>query len=176
MRPMITWLCVPRRLALRAGPCRGVTLVELVTLVALLVVLAALAIPTISPIVLRYRVRGAAWQVAGDLRLARQRAVTLKKRFRLCITGCAITVPPGSYSVEKEVGALGSNDWVNENGVATRLPPDVAIAANTTPIFRLIGTTEVGANGTVTLSNLLGVYKVVVAQSGRVQVCEGACP
>jgi len=153
-----------------------VTLVELVTLVALLVVLAALAIPTISPIVLRYRVRGAAWQVAGDLRLARQRAVTLKKRFRFCVSGCIVTVPPGSYSVEKEVGALGSNNWVNENGVATKLPPDVAIAANTTPRFNLIGTTDVGSNGTVTLSNLLGVYQVVVAQSGRVQVCEGVCP
>ena len=173
---MIAWLCVPRRIPLLRAPCRGVTLVEMVTLVALLVVLAALAIPTISPIVLRYRVRGAAWQVAGDLRLARQRAVTLKRRFRFCITGCAITVPPGSYSVEKESGALGSNVWVNENGVATVLPPDVAIAANTTPRFTLIGTTDVGTNGTVTLSNFLGVYHVVVAQSGRVQVCEGACP
>jgi Tfp pilus assembly protein FimT len=78
--------------------------VELLTLVALLVVLAALAIPTISPIVLRYRVRGAAWQVAGDLRLARQRAVTLKKRFRFCVAGCAVSIPPGGYSVEREDG------------------------------------------------------------------------
>lgn len=170
---MIAWLCVPRRIPLRRAPCRGVTLVELVTFVALLVVLAALAIPTISPIILRYRVRGAAWQVAGDLRLARQRAVTLKKRFRFCVSGCAITVPPGSYSVEKETGALGSSAWVNENGVATALPPDVAMAVNATPTFTLTGT---AAAGTVTLSNLLGAYQVAVAQSGRVQVCEGTCP
>jgi len=173
MSLMSTWLCVPRRIPLRAGRCRGVTVVELVTLVALLVVLAALAIPTISPIVLRYRVRGAAWQVAGDLRLARQRAVTLKKRFRFCVAGCAVAIPPGGYSVEREDGAMGSGTWVSEQGVATRLPPDVAIAANAVPTFTLTGT---AASGTVTVSNLLGAYEVAVAQSGRVQVCEGACP
>ena len=171
MRPMITWLCVPRRTPLRAGPCRGVTVVELLTLVALLVVLAALAIPTISPIVLRYRVRGAAWQVAGDLRLARQRAVTLKKRFRFCVAGCA--VPIRREATASSGRGMGSGTWVNEQGVATRLPPGVAIAVNAVPTFTLIGT---AASGTVTLSNLLGAYEVAVAQSGRVQVCEGACP
>jgi type II secretory pathway pseudopilin PulG len=169
---MITWLCVPRCIPLRTGRCRGVTVVELVTLVALLMVLAALAIPTISPIVLRYRVRGAAWQVAGDLRLARQRAVTLKKRFKFCVTDCSVSVPPGSYSVERE-DVVNSGTWVNEQGVATRLPPDVTITVNAVPTFTLTGT---AASGTVTLSNLLSVYKVAVAQSGRVQVCEGACP
>ena len=173
MRPMIARLCVPRRVPLRAGSCRGLTVVELLTLVALLVVLAALAIPTISPIVLRYRVRGAAWQVAGDLRLARQRAVTIKKRFRFCVAGCAVPIPPGGYSVEREDGAMGSGTWVNEQGVATRLPPDVSIAATAVPTFTLTGT---AAAGTVTVSNLLGAYAVAVAQSGRVQVCEGACP
>jgi hypothetical protein len=117
--------------------------------------------------------RGAAWQVAGDLRLARQRAVTIKQRFRFCVAGCAISVPAGSYSVEREDGAMGSGHWVNENGAATRLPTDVTIALNATPTFTIIGT---AAAGTVTLANLLGVYEVAVAQSGRVQVCDGTCP
>lgn len=147
---------------------------ELVTLVALLVVLAALAIPTISPIVLRSRLRGAAWQVTGDLRLARQRAVTIKKPFRFCVTDCAVPIPPGGYSVERDDGPPGGpRAWVSETGVATKLPPDVAIAVNAVPTFTLIGT---AASGTVTVSNLVGVYEVSVAQSGRVQVCEGACP
>lgn len=146
---------------------------ELLTLVVLLVLLAVFAVPSFSPIVLRYRVRGAAWQVAGDLRLARQRAVTIKKRFRFCVSGCAIAVPPGSYSVEIEPGPIGSGGWVNENGVATRLPPDVAISANATPTFTVLGS---AGGATVTVSNVLGAYEVAVAQSGRVQVCEGACP
>ncbi len=152
---------------------RGATLVELLTLVVALVLLAAFAVPSISPIVLRYRVRGAAWQVAGDLRLARQRAVTLKKRFRLCVSGCAIAVPPGRYSLEREDGAIGSLTWVNETGVATALPPDVTISANANPTFKITGA---AGGGTVTLTNLLGTYQVTVAQSGRVTVCEGTCP
>jgi Tfp pilus assembly protein FimT len=150
-------------------------LVELLSLVFVLVILAAVAIPTISPVLLRTRLRGAAWQVAGDLRLARQRAVTLKKRFRVCVTNCDITVPTVGYSVERDDGPGGSAAWVSENGVVTRLPVDVTIAATANPTFTITGT---AGGGTVTLSNLAGVYQVVVAQSGRVQVCEGAgtCP
>ena len=169
---MFAWRFVRRRTPLRLGRCRGVTLLDLVTLVALLVVLAALAIPTISPIVLRYRVRGAAWQVAGDLRLARQRAVTLKKRFKVCVTDCSVPVPPGSYSVERE-DVPGSGTYVSENGIATRLPPQVTIRATAAPTFKITGT---AGGGTITVSNLLGSYQVRVAPSGRVMVCEGACP
>jgi hypothetical protein len=68
---------------------------------------------------------------------------------------------------------MGSGNWVNENGVATRLPTDVAITANATPTFTILGT---AAAGTVTLANPLGVSEVAVAQSGRVQVCDGTCP
>jgi Tfp pilus assembly protein FimT len=147
--------------------------VELVTVVALLLIMTAIAVPSIGPLVLRTRLRGAAWQVAGDLRLARQRAVTVKKRFQFCVTGCAVPVPSGSYSLERE-DPPGSGNWVNENGVATRLPPEVTVTANATPRFAITGTAAPAA--TVTLSNLMGVYNVVVAPSGRVQVCEGTCP
>ena len=158
----------------RGGGYRGMTVVELVTVVVLLIILAAIAIPSISPVVLRYRLRGAAWQVAGDLRLARQRAVTIKKRFRLCVTGCDIAVPPGSYSVERDDGPAGGPAvWTNEDSVATRLPPDVAVAANANPTFTITGA---AGGATMTLSNLVGSYDVVVAQSGRVTVCEGSCP
>jgi type II secretory pathway pseudopilin PulG len=150
------------------------TVVELVTVVVLLIILAAIAIPSISPVVLHYRLRGAAWQVAGDLRLARQRAVTIKKRFRVCVTSCDVAVPPGSYSIERDDGPPGGPAmWTNEDGIATRLPPDVTVAANANPTFTIIG---VAGGATVTLSNLVGSYEVVVAQSGRVTVCEGSCP
>ncbi len=173
MRSLMARLCIPRRISPRGGPSHGVTLVELVIFVALLVVLAAMAVPAVGPIVLRYRARGAAWQVAGDLRLARQRAVTLKKRFRFCVAGCAVPVPAGGYSVEREDGAVGSGVWVSEQGMAARLPPDVGIAVSAAPTFTLTGT---ASPGTVNISNLSGAYQVTVAQSGRVQVCEGVCP
>ena len=170
---MIASLFTRSRMRFRGDGCRGATVVELIALVVLLVILAALAIPSISPIVLRYRVRGAAWTVAGDLRLARQRAVTIKKRFRLCVAGCAVPVASGRYSLEREDGPIGGGTWVNENGVATALPPDVTIAVNATPTFTITGT---AGSATVTLTNPLGAFEVAVAQSGRVTVCEGMCP
>lgn len=168
-----SWLA-RNRMPFRGEGRRGMTLVELLTLVVLLAILAAFAIPTIGPMVLQARLRGAAWQVAGELRLARQRAVTTKKRFRVCVSGCAIPVPPGSYSVERDDGPPGGPPaWVSETGVPTGLPQNVAIAASATPTFAITGS---AAPGAVTLSNLLGVYSVAVASSGRVRVCEGTCP
>lgn len=156
----------------RLGP-RGVTAVELITIVVLLVILAAFAVPGISPVVLRYRLRGAAWQVAGELRLARQRAVTIRKRYRVCVTSCAISLPAGAYSVERDEGVPGSPQWVNESGAPVRLPADVQVAATATPVFAATGT---ASGSTFTVSNILGAYQVVVNSTGRVRVCEGSCP
>ena len=152
---------------------RGVTVLELITTVFLLAILVAIAIPGMNPVMLNLRLRGAAWQVAGDLRLARQRAVTLKKRFRVCVTNCAIAVPGGSYSLERDEGAPGVPNWVSDTGVATRLAPNVIISSSATPTFNEVGT---AGPGTVTLSNPIGTYNVAVAQTGRVTVCAGTCP
>jgi Tfp pilus assembly protein FimT len=157
----------------RAGP-RGVTAIELIILVMLLVIVAAFAIPGMSPVVLHLRLRGAAWQVAGDLRLARQRAVTVRKRYRLCVppTTCALTLPNGTaYSLERDDGT-STPSWANDTGgAASRLPRDVQITGGT-PVFAATG----AATGTTfTLTNPLGSYQVVVAPTGRVRVCEGAC-
>ncbi len=151
---------------------RGATIVELLTVLVLLVILAAIAIPGISPVVLRYRLRGAAWQLAGDLRLARQRAVTLQKRFRICLTSCAITVPAGSYSIERDDGTPLSPQWISETNVTVRLPPDVTIGASGTATFATTGT---ASGSTFTLTNLIGTYQIVVGSTGRVRVCQGSC-
>ena len=151
---------------------RGVTIIELLTLVFLLAILVAIAIPGTNPVTLNLRLRGAAWQVAGDLRLARQRAVTLKKRFRVCVTSCAIAVPAGSYSLERDEGAPGVPGWVSDTGAVSRLGPGVSISTSATPTFSEIGT---AGPGTVTLTNPIGTYQVAVAQSGRVTVCAGTC-
>jgi Tfp pilus assembly protein FimT len=129
-----------------------------------------------SPVVLNLRLRGAAWQVAGDLRLARQRAVTLKKRFQVCVTGCAVGVSAGSYSIERDDGTPSAPNWVSDTNVATTLPQDVTISTNAASgaaTFTVFG----AANScTVTLTNPIGTYQVAVAQPGRVRVCPGACP
>ncbi|MEI8188856.1 MAG: GspH/FimT family pseudopilin [candidate division NC10 bacterium] len=151
---------------------RGVTAVELITIVFLLVILGAIAIPLFTPVILNYRLRGAAWQLTGDLRLARQRAVTLRKRFRVCVTGCQITVPAGAYTIERDDGTVASPNWVSDTGAVVRLATSVTISTNATVTFSING---MAGAGTYTVSNLAGTYQVVVTSTGRVQVCKGSC-
>lgn len=163
-----------RKIAQRqAKRWRGVTAVELLTIVFLLVLLAAFAIPSMSPVVLRYRLRGAAWQLAGDVRLARQRAVTVRKRFRVCVTNCAITVAAGRYSVERDDGTVGTPNWISETGATVKLPLDVTVTATATATFAKTGT---ASGSTFTVRNVMGSYEVKVHPTGRVRVCEGTCP
>ena len=153
----------------RVRGSRGVTLIELVTLTIVVLILAMIAIPGISPIVQNFQLKGAAWQLAGDLRLARQRAVTTQGRFRICVTGCKIALPVGAYSIELEQPPVGSLKWINETGVPTSLPPSVCVSAGG------FGTATFAANGmasgnTFTLYNLIGEYQVIVASTGQVTV------
>jgi Tfp pilus assembly protein FimT len=152
---------------------RGVTAMELLILVVLLVIVAVFAIPNMSPVVLYLRVRGAAWQLGGDLRLARQRAVTLQKRFRVCLRNCAISVPAGAYSLERDDGSPGSPRWVSETGAPVQLPANVTVTATATPAFSQNG---MASGSTFTISNVMNSYQVVVASTGRVLICEGSCP
>jgi len=160
---------------------RGVTFVEMLSLIVVLLILVAIAIPKVSPVLQWFRLRGSAWQLAGDLRLARQRAVTLQKRFRICLTNCAITVPAGSYSLERDNGTPFSSQWVSETGATIRLPgptprlpSDVTISA--TASAATFNQTGIASGATFTLTNLLGTYEVRVASTGRVIVCQGTCP
>ena len=151
---------------------RGVTFIELIILTLALVILASISVPRMGPVVQGFRLRGAAWQLAGDLRLARQRALTSQQRFRICVSNCVITVNAGQYSLERDIGKPGTPKWISETGAATKLPADVTISASATPAFSPNGM----ANGsTFTLTNLMGTYEVAVASTGQVTVCKTPC-
>ena len=152
---------------------RGVTFIELIILTVAMLILASIGIPRMGPVVQGFRLRGAAWQLAGDLRLARQRAVTSKQRFRICVSSCAIPVKAGEYSLERDIGSPGSPNWTSETGVATRLPPDVTISASATATFSSSG---MASGSTYTISNLMGDYEVAVAITGQVRACKVPCP
>jgi len=160
------------RSLVRATWSRGLTFAELIIVTVVLLIMAVVAIPRVSPIVQNFRLRGAAWQLAGDLRLARQRAVTNQKRFRVCLQSCAITVPAGTYSVERDIGTPLVPRWISETGATVKLPPDVAISASATATFAPSGTVS---GSTFTLTNLMGTYRVKVASTGQIRVCR-PCP
>jgi len=159
--------------AYRAPWPRGVTFIELITLTIAILILASIGVPRVSPIVQQFRLKGAAWQLAGDLRLARQRAVTTQRRFRICVSGCNIAVPVGAYSVEVEQPPVGSLKWSSETSVPVSLPPGVTIAG-TTATFSANG---MASGSPFTVTNLMGSYQVTVASTGQVAAapCSGKC-
>jgi len=152
---------------------RGVTFIELIILTLTLVILASISIPRMGPVVQTFRLRGAAWQLGGDLRLARQRALTSQQRFRICVSSCVIPMQAGEYSLERDVGTPGSPKWISETGAAIRLPADVTISASATATF---SSTGMASGSTYTLTNLMGQYEVKVASTGQVKECKGSCP
>jgi Tfp pilus assembly protein FimT len=152
---------------------RGVTFIELLILTLAMVILASIGVPRMRPVVQSLRLRGAAWQLAGDLRLARQRALTSQQRFRVCVSGCVITVQTGAYSLERDVGTPASPNWISESGIATRLPAEVTIGATATATFAANG---MASGCSFTLANPAGQYEVTVASTGQVRVCKGSCP
>jgi len=151
------------------GGQRGVTLIEILIIVTLLVVVAGVAMPWFLGVIEAYRLRVAAWELAGDLRLARQKAVTTQVRHRICFSGCDSPVPAGGYLLERE-GA----PW-ELYVVRADLPDGVAISDNAGGKFTFEARGEVNG-GRTTLENGGGTYQVKTAPSGRVLVCKGTCP
>ena len=174
-RSMSRLMILPRGIRPGRSNGRGVTALELIMLVALMVILAAIAIPGMSPVVLNGRLRGGAWQLAGDLRLARQMAVTTQKRHRICLSSCTLTVGSGWYSLEREEGTAPSTFWVSAaGGAATRLPTDVTVSVNTTGDKLTFDEKGMASPGTFILSNLAGSYNVIIGVTGRVRICNPA--
>src|SRR3990170_114628 len=81
------------------------TLAEVLITVGLVAVISAFSLPTLTGTIEGYRLRSAAWQLAGDLRLARQKAVSANRRRRVCFNTCGGTVPADGYVIQKDEGS-----------------------------------------------------------------------
>lgn len=159
---------------------RGLTVMELLIATAILVLLTGISVPFVSSAVEAYRLRGAAWQLAGDLRLARQRAVSTQQRYRLCFTDCVTSVAPNTYVFERDNGVAGSPAWVAESQMPLAHPQGVSVDATRTSgnrgsvVFDVKG--DADAFGTLTVANSAGIYQIKTDRMGRVVVCKGKCP
>jgi Tfp pilus assembly protein FimT len=111
--------------------------------------------------------RTAAWQIAHDLRLARQKAVTTGRRHRVCFSGCGSPVPVNGYLIQRQDGAV----WQLDQMVPS--PQDgLEVRSNATLTFAETGE---AAGGTITISSAWGSYQVRAHFTGRVRVCQGTC-
>ena len=142
-----------------------------------IVVMTAVSIPVLTPRYQAYQMRSAAWQVAGDMRLARQRAVTTRVCYRFAFADTTAASDPNSYVIQHATPGGCSDPWIQEipagQGMRQRLagaihidPSSTSTSGNITfyPNGRVFG-------GTIRLTGPGGAVRTVTVDSvGRVQV------
>jgi type IV fimbrial biogenesis protein FimT len=141
----------------------GFTPMELVVVMAILGVLAAIAIPSMVTQMPRYRLKGAARQVMGDLMWARMQAVSQKNEFRVFF------VNNHEYKVlddDNNDGKIDSGEWSQTKDVQAEYQ-DVSVSFTANPIFFPRGS---ASGATVTLTNSSGSKKVKIHLTGRVKM------
>lgn len=156
----------------------GFTYVEALMTAAVILIMVGISIPMVTPRYRTYQLRGAAWQVAGDLRLARQRAVTTRNSYRFVFTDSAAYANPNTYVIQYCIQQGGVCTWVQEipalQGTRKGLNPAIGIDPDSTPSTRTMTFNSNGSvvpTGTIQLAGTGGIaVSVTVAQAGRVQI------
>ena len=155
------------------GDNRGASLMELFMVGVALVVLMGMVMPSFFRTLEAYRLRGAAWNLAGDLRLARQKAVSLQLDHRICFANCDAPIPAGGYLLQRKVSAGPPAVWFVDVRRAD-LPDGLTLTWSADAVrYDLKGE---ASGSTITLTNSAGTYGVVASPSGRVRACKGSCP
>ena len=139
----------------------GFTVIELMVVLAVAVIVMGVALPNMMSWLPTYRLSAGARQLAGDLQLARMKAISQNTKYRLKFTTANF------YEFEKESGGTFST----ESGPFSL--PDGITVTGTTPFttseFQARGT--VNAGGVITLKNINNLEKTVqVNIVGRVAI------
>ena len=161
----------------RRGAGRGFTLAELLVAAAIIAMIAGASTPLLLARYREYQLRAAAWQVAGDLRLGRQRAVTTRGRYRMVFVVDGAATDANSYVVEFATQQAGGEVWTQElppaPGMRQRPAGGIRIDPASTPssgVILLNPNGSVVPTGTLRLAGTGGALTVVIDQAGRVQV------
>ena len=154
------------------GDDRGISIIEILMVALALAVMAGMAMPSVFRTLEAYRLRAAAWNLAGDLRLARQKAVSLQLDHRICFANCGDAVPAGGYLLQRK-NAVPPPVWSVDVRRAD-LPDGLTLTWNADAVsYDLKGE---ASGGTIDLTNSVGAYQVKAAPSGRVRACKPTCP
>jgi prepilin-type N-terminal cleavage/methylation domain-containing protein len=142
-------------------PQAGFSLIEVLVAIALMTVVFAAAFPSISTMRGSFELQNATFQVANDLRLARQRAIATNGKGRIVFSS-------DTYQLRRE-SPVGSGTYVND-GAVFPLPVGVTASSNpANPTFDSRGL--VVQPYTITLTNTAGTEKAItVTAIGRISV------
>lgn len=145
-----------------------------------IVVMTAVSIPVLTPRYQTYQMRSAAWQIAGDMRLARQRAVTTRNPYRFVFVADGdATAGASTYNTYViQYSAPQGAGWTQEMpltpGSRKAVPTPVHIDTSSTPGTRAVTFNPNGSvvpAGTIQLRGPGGnAMSVTVDQAGRVRV------
>jgi len=139
----------------------GFTLFEVLITVVIAGVMIASAATRMPVMLSSFALQNATFSVAQELRVARQRAVTMRARAR-------VTISSGQY-IRRRESAPGSGTYVDDGAVET-MPSGVTLSVNPSdPIFDRRGLTA--QPFTVTLTDAYSNTKTVTVNTiGRVDV------
>jgi len=158
----------------KCGGSHGLTMLELIVTLSLFSALGTLAFLQVQPLLAQARLNSGARQIATDLQVARMKAISQNRRFR-------VTFRPamGDYVVDREDNSswrllvLHGHTVENVTEATLSLPSGVAIASvNSGGDVIFVPRGHVDGGISITLSSLVGAgnRKVIVNLAGRVRI------
>lgn len=142
---------------------KGFTILEIIIVIAIFSIVMAIAIPNMIRQMPRYRLKGAAREIMGDLMWARMQAVSQKNEFKVFL------VNDHEYKIlddDDNDGKADSGEWTEVKDIRDRYH-DVNISFTADPIFFPRGSASIG---TITVTNPSGSKKVKIHLTGRVKM------
>ena len=138
----------------------GFTVIELIVVLAVALIVMGVALPNMVSWLPTYRLSAGARQLAGDLQLARMKAISQNTKYRLNFG----VLPSTSYTFEKDNGGFAT-----ESGPFS-LPNGITVTVvSATSEFQSRGT--VNTAGSITLQNTNSLIKQVqISIVGRVAI------